>query len=361
MSTFWSTRTAEISPYTPGEQPQDQKYIKLNTNENPYPPSPRVIQAIQANTNETLRLYPDPNSRKFREKIADYYRVAVDQVFAGNGSDEILAFAYSAFFNPGDPIAYPDITYSFYPVYAQLFDLHPRLVPLTDDFSIPLEKFNDPDVGIIFPNPNAPTGKLLPLNAIVSLLDRCNRKIVIVDEAYIDFGGESATELIARYPNLLVIFTLSKSRALAGLRLGYAIGHVDLIEGLNRIKNSFNSYTLDRLAIAGGVAAFEDEAWFLESRQKIMTTRQRITNNLRQIGFDVVESAANFIFIHHPAVEAQHIFTELKKRGILVRYFNLPRINNHLRVSIGTDSDMDIFFSNIRDIVNKSLSENPHD
>jgi len=350
MSVFWSELTRQIHPYVPGEQPRDKKYIKLNTNENPYPPSPHVLQAIKNASNEDLRLYPDPTCLQLRTVIADYFNVNVEQVFVGNGSDEILAFCYPAFFNPGDTIYYPDITYSFYPVYSQLFRLQPETMPLEENFNIPLDQFR-PDAGIMFPNPNAPTGKLLALQDIAKLLDRCSEKVVVIDEAYIDFGGESTVKLINQYPNLLVVHTVSKGRQLAGLRLGYAMGHVDLIDGLDRIKNSFNSYTLDRLALAGGIAAFEDEDYFQKMRNQVMQTRETTLTALRSMGFDALDSAANFIFIHHPHYNAENLFTELKARGVLVRYFNKPRICDWLRVSVGTGNEMEIFLKTVQQIL----------
>ena len=350
MSRFWSERTRHISPYIPGEQPRDKKYIKLNTNENPYPPSPKVLMAIQTAADSDLRLYPDPTCLHLRQVIADYFRLTVDQVFVGNGSDEILAFCFPAFFNPGDVICYPDITYSFYPVYARLFQLQPQTVPLDDNFDIPLDTF-PANAGLVFPNPNAPTGRLVSLQDIASLLDRCRQKIVILDEAYIDFGGESAAVLLEKYPNLLVVHTLSKSRSLAGLRLGYALGQADLIEGLERIKNSFNSYTLDRLAIAGGIAAIEDELYFQQTREKVMVSRAVTTAALHRLGFHVLDSAANFIFVSHPTIKASDLFVTLKQQGVLVRYFNQPRIDNWLRITIGTDDEMQRFIEILTEII----------
>ncbi len=343
MSKFWSELTASLIPYVPGEQPKDQRYIKLNTNENPYPPSPKVIEAIQAAANEDLRLYPDPTSEKLRETIAGYYGLSKEQIFVGNGSDEILAFAFPAFFSAAKPILFPDVTYTFYPVYAKLYSLSYERIPVDDQFNIETEHFRIPNGGIIIPNPNAPTARYLPIDSLKAILDANHDQVVIVDEAYIDFGGESAVRFIPEYPNLLVVQTLSKSRSLAGLRVGMAMGHPDLIEGLNRIKNSFNSYTIDRLAMAGAIAAIEDQTYFEETTRKVITTRDRAKEELRQLGFDVIESKANFIFITHPQKSAQDLFSALKHRGILVRYFNQPRIDQYLRVSIGTDEEMDTF------------------
>jgi len=354
MSKYWSKTIRNIKPYTPGEQPRDMKYIKLNTNENPYPPSPKVMEAItraSGEMGENLRLYPDPTCDELRCAIADYYKLEKQQVFVGNGSDELLAFSFLAFFDSDRPVLFPDITYSFYRVYASLFRTDYMEVSLNDDFSIPVESFFESNGGIIIPNPNAPTGKLLPLRDIESILEKNEDSVVIIDEAYIDFGGESAVTLIEKYPNLLVIQTFSKSRSLAGLRIGMALGNKDLIEGLDRVKNSINSYTLDRIALAAAVQAIKDEKHFEETRRKIINTRERISKELVQIGFEVIDSGANFIFISHETMHARDIFKRLRDGGILVRYFNEARIDNYLRVSIGTDEDMDSFLKAIREIV----------
>lgn len=350
MSIYWSELTASLVPYVPGEQPKDRQYIKLNTNENPYPPSPKVIAAIQEATNADLRLYPDPTSDILRETLAEYYGLSKNQVFVGNGSDEILAFAFPAFFSSAKPILFPDITYTFYPVYAQLYGLKYETIPTDDQFRIDAKSFCVPNGGIVIPNPNAPTARYMLVDHLREILDANRDQVVIVDEAYIDFGGESAVSFIAEYPNMLVVQTLSKSRSLAGLRVGMAMGHPDLIEGLNRIKNSFNSYTLDRLALAGAVASIEDQAYFEEMNRKVVATRERISESLKVLGFEIIESKANFIFITHPLKPAQVLFDELKSRGILVRYFNKPRIDQYLRVSIGTDEEMNTFVDVLREI-----------
>jgi histidinol-phosphate aminotransferase len=351
LSKYWSALTASLVPYVPGEQPKDKRYIKLNTNESPYPPSPAVIAAIQAATNEDLRLYPDPTSEKLRETIAYYYGLTPDHVFVGNGSDEILAFAFPAFFSAEKPILFPDITYTFYPVYTKLYGLTYETIPVDEQFNISAEQYCRPNGGIVIPNPNAPTTRFLPIEDLRLILDSNPNQVVIVDEAYVDFGGQSTVSFIPEYPNLLVVQTLSKSRSLAGLRVGMAIGHPDLIEGLNRIKNSFNSYTLDRLAIAGAVAAIEDQAYFEETTRLIIATRERTIEALQALGFYVVPSQANFIFISHPVFSAQSLFNELKVRGILVRYFKKPRIDQYLRVSIGTDEEMDAFVTTVSEII----------
>jgi histidinol-phosphate aminotransferase len=335
----------------PGEQPKDKTYIKLNTNENPYPPSPKVTDAIKGAANADLRLYPDPTCDVLVQAAANYYGLPAEQVFVGNGSDEILAFAFAAFFDPAKKLLFPDITYSFYKVYAKLYGLQTELIPLDEQFNVQVEAYHSDNGGIIIPNPNAPTAQLLPLEDIRKLLESNPNQAVIIDEAYIDFGGQSAVELITDYPNLLVVQTLSKSRSLAGLRVGFAFGSKELIEGLNRIKNSFNSYTLDRLALAGAVASFEDDAYFRETTAKVIATRERVTEQLLAIGFKVTDSKANFVFISHKAIAAKDIFQQLRDKGVLVRYFDQPRINEYLRVSIGTDEEMDAFIQAVQEIV----------
>ena len=353
MSKYWSEVVKKIEPYVPGEQPRDRKYIKINTNENPYPPSPRVIDAIRRATDERLKLYPDPTCDGLKGAIAEYYELEKEQVFVGNGSDEILAFAFQAFFNPGKPILFPEVTYTFYPVYARLYDISYRTVPMKANLGIPVEKFFEENGGVIFPNPNAPTGMYLTPEEIKSILDNNSERVIIIDEAYIDFGGESAIRFIQENPNLLVVKTMSKSRALAGMRVGYALGNKELIEGLERIKNSFNSYTMDTLALTGATEAIKDEAYFEETRAKIIRTRQRVSEDLSKIGFTVAESMANFVFARHETYRAQLLFEQLKERGILVRYFKKPMIENYLRISIGTDEEMDIFIKAVKEIIFK--------
>lgn len=339
MSRYWSDLVHRLTPYVPGEQPQGTDLIKLNTNENPYPPSPRVIDAIRAAADARLRLYPEPTGAALREMVAQYYGVGVDQVFVGNGSDEVLAHTFAALLKQDKPLLFPDITYSFYPVYCGLYGIEYRTVPLTDDFEIRVADYAVPNGGIILANPNAPTGRALPRKDIEALLDNSPDSVVVVDEAYVDFGGESAVPLVARYPNLLVIQTVSKSRALAGLRVGFAIGQQHLIEGLVRVKDSFNSYPLDRLALAGAVASLEDEAYFDDTRRAVMATRERLSADLREKGFDVLPSAANFVFVRHPQHAAAELAAALRGRGIIVRHFSQPRIENYLRISVGTDQE----------------------
>lgn len=322
----------------PGEQPKISNLIKLNTNENPYGPSPKVLQALQAEAADTLRLYPDPSSDRLRHAVAEFYGVDTAQVFVGNGSDEVLAHAFNALLKHDQPILFPDITYSFYPVYCRLYEIAYQAIPLSAGFEIHVDDYLRPNGGIIFPNPNAPTGRLLPLSEIERLLQANTESVVVVDEAYVDFGGESAVGLVGRYPNLLVTHTLSKARSLAGLRVGYAIGHSALIEALNRVKDSFNSYPLDRFAISGAVAAIEDKAYFEESCRKVIVTREKLVLALEALNFEVLPSAANFIFARHATCDGAKLSSRLRERNIIVRHFSKPeRISRFLRITIGTD------------------------
>jgi histidinol-phosphate aminotransferase len=364
MSSFWNSRTKNLSPYIPGEQPKDRQFIKLNTNENPYPPSPKVIEALNKAADEHLRLYPDYDCTEFRETVAIHYKVKPEQVFVGNGSDEILAFTFGGFFENDEdaqPILFPDITYSFYPVYAGLWNIPYRAIPLSDDFSINTVDYHIPSGGVIFPNPNAPTGIAVPLADILKLAEFLEKKnkVHIVDEAYIAFGttdgtttgAESAVPHINEHKNLLTVHTLSKSASLAGLRVGFAIGDEKLIEGLWRIRNSFNSYTLDRLALAGATAAVSDSVYYNDINRRIIMTRNRVTEALRGLGCTVLPSAANFIFVKSTNINGADFFAALRERGILVRHFKKDRIADFIRVSIGTDAEMDVFLSVCRDIL----------
>ncbi|MDG4554889.1 MAG: histidinol-phosphate transaminase [Candidatus Competibacter sp.] len=332
---YWSPVAHRLTPYVPGEQPKLSRLVKLNTNENPYGPSPRVLDAIRAELSDTLRLYPDPNAERLKQAIADYYAVAPEQVFVGNGSDEVLALVFQALLHHPKPLLFPDITYSFYPVYCGLYGIDFATVPLADDFTLRVADYARPNGGIVFANPNAPTGRLLPLADIAWLLERNRDSVVVVDEAYIDFGGDTAIALVDRHPNLLVVQTLSKSRSLAGLRVGLAIGHAGLIEALERVKNSFNSYPLDRLAIAGAVAAFEDREHFERTRRAVIASRTALVAALGRLGFDVLPSAANFLFARHPARDAATLAAALRKRHVIVRHFRLPRIEQFLRITVG--------------------------
>lgn len=358
MNKYWSNTLKQIEPYVPGEQPKGKKVIKLNTNENPYPPSPKVIEAIRKAANDNLRLYPNPNCDELRSVVAGYYGIDANQVFVGNGSDEILAFCYAAFFNPNETILFPDITYSFYPVYSRLFGIPYREVPLNEDFSIPVQDFMVENNGIVIPNPNAPTGRCLDIEDIISITKHNYNlgKVVIIDEAYIDFGGTSVIKYINQYPNLLIVQTLSKSRSLAGLRIGLAVGSEELIEGLVRVKSSVNSYTLDRLAIIGATEAFRDETHFHSNRGKIIDTRERVIARFTGLGFKVIPSKANFIFVTHKSMSAVDLFVKLKDEyNIYVRYFNKPRIDNYLRISIGSDSEMDQLLKALEELINKAV------
>ncbi|MCM3637040.1 histidinol-phosphate transaminase [Sporosarcina luteola] len=341
MNKFWSEMVKRTEPYVPGEQLNEPDIIKLNTNENPYPPSPRVKEAILEELEGKLRLYPSPTADGLRQVIAETYDLSKDEVFVGNGSDEVLAFSFMAFFHPDKPIRFPNITYSFYPVYAKLFNIPYELVRVNEDFTLPAESFFGSEGGVIIPNPNAPTSLYMELSSIESILINNPERVVIIDEAYIDFATVSAVELVRSYKNLLVIQTTSKSRSLAGMRVGYAIGHPDLIEALVRIKDSFNSYTVDRLAIAGATAAFKDQEYFDSTVLKIKETRDRLSEVLKEMGFYVLSSQANFVFASHSHKAASELYMQLKEEGILVRHFNQPDIDNYLRISVGTDEQMD--------------------
>jgi histidinol-phosphate aminotransferase len=325
--------------------------VKLNTNENPYGPSPRVLEAIRDATGESLKLYPDPNAEQLKLAIAKYHDINARNVFVGNGSDEVLAHVFLGLLKQARPILFPDITYSFYPVYCGLYQVDFETVPLADDFSIRVGDYAKPNGGIIFPNPNAPTGCLVPLADIERLLQSNKDSVVVIDEAYVDFGGESAIPLIARYPNLLVVQTLSKSRSLAGLRVGFAAGHTDLIEALERVKNSFNSYPLDRLAIAGAVAAFEDREYFDKTCRAVIASREKLVGELKALGFEVLPSAANFIFVRHPQHDAEKSALALRQRSIIVRHFRLPRIEQFLRITVGTDGQCSALVAALKEIL----------
>ena len=352
MSKFLSDKAKSIEPYTPGEQPKDKNYIKLNTNESPYPPSPNVKKELIDSNFDDLRLYPDPNVSDLKKEIAELYNVNTNNIFVGNGSDEILAFSFMAFFNKGDKVYYPNITYSFYSVYSSLFDLNEVKIPLKDDFSIDINDYKNLDAGIFIANPNAPTGLLITLSQIEEIIINNRNNIVIVDEAYIDFSEtESAYKLVNKYDNLLVIQTFSKSRALAGIRLGFAIGNENLIQGLKNIKYSFNSYTINRLSIIAGIEAIKDKDYFKDTVNKVINTREKTKIKLKELGFNVLDSKSNFIFISHKNVFAEDIYMKLRENGILVRYFKTDIINNYIRVTIGTDKEMDIFVEKIKYII----------
>lgn len=352
MSKFWSEMAKRAEPYVPGEQLAKKNIIKLNTNENPYPPSPKVIEAIQNELHTTnLRLYPSPTMDELRTTIGAYYGLDKANVFVGNGSDEVLAFAFMGLFDPGKPIRFPQITYSFYPVYAKVFNIDYEEVPLNDDFTLDVERFFESVGGVIFPNPNAPTSIYLPLHEIERILAHNKDRVVIVDEAYVDFAEASAATLINKYDNLLVVQTMSKSRALAGLRVGFALGNNELIKGLIRMKDSFNSYPVDRLALVGAKAAIEDETYFREITKKIIQTRTWVTEELQSLGFKVLPSQTNFVFTTHETYPAERLYEALKQRNILIRYFKTKPIENYVRITIGTDEEMKQLIRAIEEII----------
>jgi histidinol-phosphate aminotransferase len=351
VNRYWTDVVRTLQPYVPGEQPKIDNLIKLNTNENPYPPSPQVLAAITAEANGLLRRYPDPNAERLKRTIAAHFGLEMSNVFVGNGSDEVLAHAFLALLKHPAPLLFPDITYSFYPVYCRLYDIAFETVPLRDDFSIAVDDYARPAGGIILPNPNAPTGRAMPLAEVRRLLEAHRDIAVVIDEAYVDFGTESAVGLVREYPNLLVTHTLSKSRSLAGLRVGYALGDAGLIEGLERVKNSFNSYPLDRLAIAGAVAAFEDQAYFEQTRQAVIASRDALDAALKALGLEVLPSGANFVFARHPQRDAAALQLALRERKIIVRHFNAPRINQFLRISIGTEAECAALVTALQEIL----------
>ena len=355
MSRFWSPVVHRLSPYVPGEQPAPDgpglvDLVKLNTNENPYGPSPRVLSAIAAAT-DRLRLYPDPRASRLRGTIAAHYGVAPGEVFVGNGSDEVLAHTFQALLKHDAPLLFPDITYGFYPVYCGLYGVRYEEVPLDDALRVQIADFRRPCGAILLPNPNAPTGMGLPRDAIAALLADHPDRLVVIDEAYVDFGAESAVPLLARHDNLLVVQTFSKSRALAGLRVGFAIGQPPLIEALERVKGSFNAYPLDCLAMAGAVAAIEDDAWFQETRRRVIASRESLAPALAGLGFEVLPSLANFVFARHPAHGGAHLAARLREHGVLVRHFRQPRIEDFLRITVGTEDQCARLIAVVRGLI----------
>lgn len=356
MSRYWSDIVHRLVPYVPGEQPVLAHPVKLNTNENPYPPSPRVVEAIRrelGDTGEALRRYPDPSARRLRETVAAHHGIRADQVFVGNGSDEVLAHVFQALLKHAHPVLFPDVTYSFYPTYARLYDVAYRTVALDESFAIHIDDYTAPNGGVLFPNPNAPTGRALPLDQIEALVARNTESVVVIDEAYVDFGAQSAVNLIDRYPHLLVVQTVSKARSLAGMRVGFAFGDTALIEALNRVKDSFNSYPLDRLAQVAATASYEDTAWFETNCARVIASRERLTAKLETLGFDVVPSAANFVFARHKDHDAAMLAATLREREIFVRHFKAPRIDQYLRISIGTDAECDTLVSALGELLGR--------
>jgi len=352
MSQFWSEIIHKLTPYVPGEQPKLDNLVKLNTNENPYGPSPKVIAALKQEVADTLRLYPDPNSEALKAAIADTHHLNPHQVFVGNGSDEVLAHVFQALLKHDLPLLFPDISYSFYPAYCRLYSIDYKTIALAQDFTINISDYNQPNGGIIFPNPNAPTGIPLALDKIEQLLKNNTQSVVVIDEAYVDFGTQSAVGLIDQYPNLLVTHTLSKARSLAGLRVGYALGSTDLIEALTRVKDSFNSYPIDRLASAGAIAAMQDEDYFNKTCSLVISTRTKLIADLEQLNFEVLPSGANFIFAKHQTKDGAELTAELRTRNIIVRHFKAPtRISTYLRITIGTDVQSDFLIRALTEIL----------
>lgn len=349
----WENNVRKVVPYVPGEQPKAEKLIKLNTNECPYPPSPKVMEALQKLSANEMRLYPDPAVSELRQALADYYKVKVEQVFVGVGSDDVIANAFMTFFNSDKPILFPDITYSFYDVWAELFGIPYERIDLTEDFRINPADYKKENGGIIFPNPNAPTGVLEDLSMVEEVLEANRDVVVMVDEAYIDFGGKSALPLLEKYDNLLVVQTFSKSRAMAGMRIGFAIGNETMIQYLNDVKFSFNSYTMNQTSIAMGVACVEDDVYFKDIVSKVIATRERVKKELKELGFSFPDSTSNFIFATHESVPAAELFEACKKENIFVRYFKKPRIDNYLRISIGTDEEMDELLQVLKKYIHK--------
>ncbi len=347
----WRDNIRKTEPYVPGEQPQEGNIIKLNTNENPYPPAPAVAKLAAGIDTDRLRLYPDPDVRLLSAELARYHGVRDEQVFVGVGSDDVLAMSFLTFFNSDVPILFPDITYSFYIVWAGLFGIPCRMPAVKEDYSIDINDYMQENGGIVIANPNAPTSLYEPVENIEKIVKANQGSVVIIDEAYIDFGGESALKLIDTYDNILIVRTFSKSRSMAGMRIGYAIGNEELICALKGVKLSYNSYTMNMPSIILGTESVKDEAYFKATTDKIIKTRERITGELRDVGFKVLDSHTNFLFISHKDVPALKIFEELKKQKIYVRYFNKPRLDNYLRVTVGTDEEMDEFMKVLRDII----------
>jgi len=348
---FWSDQIARLEPYVPGEQPRGSGVLKLNTNESPYPPSPRVLEALSSISDDDLLRYPDPEALALREALADAHGLVPQQVFVGNGSDEVLAHVFFALFRRPGQLLFPDISYSFYPVWAQLYAIDFARVPLRDDFRIAVEDYDIAAASMIVPNPNAPTGRLLGLEEIRACLDAGPDRLLVVDEAYIDYGGESAIALLEDYDNLLVVQTLSKSRALAGLRVGLAFGPVDLIEALQRVKDSFNSYPVDVVAQRAALAAVQDPDWYDDCCLRVISNREALRASLTELGFEVVPSSANFLFLRHPDHEGRALFAALRERGIIVRRWDLPRIDQYLRISVGTEEHVERVVASLAEVV----------
>lgn len=351
MSREWTKNLRNIEPYVPGEQSKDKDIVKINANENPYPPSPKAAEVLESFDTNKLRFYPSANSTKLKEAIAKYYKVDVSNVFVGNGSDDVLAVAFQSFFNSEKPIVYPDLTYSFYPVWCSLFGIKYKNYPVGDDFRIDPEDYKEKNGGVVIPNPNAPTSLGEGLDFVEKILNYNQDSVVIIDEAYVDFGGTSSIPLIDKYENLLVTGTFSKSRSLAGLRIGFAIGSKALIDVMEAVKNSYNSYTVDSLSIEMGAASIEDDEYFKSTCKKVIKTRERVTLELEKLGFDVLNSQTNFIFATHNEHNMKSLFEYLKTQKVFIRYFSLPRIENYVRITIGTNEEMDIFLEKTKEFI----------
>lgn len=349
MENLWTKNLRDIDPYVPGEQSSEKDIVKINANENPYPPSPKVFEAIEKFNTSALRFYPNANATPLKQALADYYNVDIKNVFLGNGSDDVIAIAFQALFNSDLPIVYPDLTYSFYPVWCSLFNIPYKNYPVGDDFRINVEDYKEKNGGVVIPNPNAPTSLGEGTEFVEKLMEYNQDSVVIIDEAYVDFGGISSVELTKKYENLLVTGTFSKSRSLAGLRIGFAIGSEKLISVLEAVKNSYNSYTIDSVSIAAGVASVLDNAYFTETCNKIIKTRTRVTDELRALGFKVLDSQTNFLFATKDDLSMKDMFEYLKTKKVYIRYFSVPRIENYVRISIGTDDEMDIFLKEVKE------------
>lgn len=352
MTDLWTKNLRDVEPYVPGEQSKNKNIVKLNANENPYPPSPMVKKALESFDLSELKKYPNANATELKQALADYYNVGIENVFVGNGSDDVIAIAFQSFFNSDKPIVYPDLTYSFYPVWCRLFDIPYKTYPVDDNFRINVEDYREANGGVVIPNPNAPTSIGEGLDFVERLMEYNRDSIVIIDEAYVDFGGVSSIELTKKYENLLVTGTFSKSRSLAGLRLGFAIGSKRLISVMEAVKNCYNSYTVDSLAITMGSASIKDDEYFKACCKKIINTRERVANEMRGLGFTVADSSTNFLFATRDDLSMKELFEYLKSKNVFIRYFNLPRIDNHVRISIGTDDEMDIFLSRLKEYLN---------
>lgn len=352
MTKEWMKNLRDIEPYVPGEQSKEKDIVKINANENPYPPSPKAIEVMRNFDAEKLRFYPNANATDLKTALAEYYNVGIENVFLGNGSDDVIALAFQAFFNSDLPIVYPDITYSFYPVWCRLLNIPYKNYPLDDNFRINIEDYKEKNGGVVIPNPNAPTSICEGTDFVKKLLDYNQDSVVIIDEAYVDFGGVSSIPLINEYENLLVTGTFSKSRSLAGMRIGFAIGSKTLISVLEAVKNSYNSYTIDALSIAMGTASVKDDQYFKAMINKVIATRARVTNELRELGFEVLDSSANFIMATHTDYNMKEMFEYLKTKKVFIRYFNLPRIDKYVRISIGTDNEMDRFLNEVKNFIN---------